>query len=67
MKPKPDAAAEHANLFDDDPQEADALLAAADLKAPTEGSINAFLINTGTKLTLIEAAPVCSTAPVAGT
>jgi glyoxylase-like metal-dependent hydrolase (beta-lactamase superfamily II) len=54
MKPKPGAPAERSNLFDDDPQEAAALLAAADLKAPTEGSINAFLINTGTKLILID-------------
>ncbi|MEI9984439.1 MAG: MBL fold metallo-hydrolase [Aliidongia sp.] len=54
MKPKPGAAAERSNLFDDNPQEANALLAAADLQAPTEGSINAFLINTGTKLVLID-------------
>jgi len=54
MKPKPGASAERSNLFDDNPQEANTLLAAADLKAPTEGSINAFLINTGTKLILID-------------
>ena len=54
MKPKPGASAERAKLFDDNPEEASALLAAADLKAPTEGSINAFLINTGTKLILID-------------
>jgi len=39
-KPKPGASAERSNLFDDNPQEANVLLAAADLKAPTEGSIN---------------------------
>lgn len=33
---------------------ADRLLAAAYLKAPVEGSINAFLVNTGTKLVLID-------------
>ncbi len=54
MKPKPGRPAERSKLFDDNPQEANALLAAADLKAPTEGSINAFLINTGTKLILID-------------
>jgi glyoxylase-like metal-dependent hydrolase (beta-lactamase superfamily II) len=54
MKPKPNASAERSKLFDDNPQEANTLLAAADLKAPTEGSINAFLINTGTKLILID-------------
>ena len=41
-------------LFDNNPAEANALLAASDLKAPTEGSINAFLVNTGTKLILID-------------
>jgi glyoxylase-like metal-dependent hydrolase (beta-lactamase superfamily II) len=54
MKPKPGGSAERSKLFDDDRQEANALLAAADLKAPTEGSINAFLVNTGTKLILID-------------
>ncbi|MEE3623543.1 MBL fold metallo-hydrolase [Nitrospirillum sp. BR 11752] len=34
--------------------DADTLLAAADLSAPVEGSINAFLINTGAKLILID-------------
>jgi glyoxylase-like metal-dependent hydrolase (beta-lactamase superfamily II) len=38
-----------------DPGLADRLLAAAWLKAPVEGSINAFLVNTGTKLVLIDA------------
>jgi glyoxylase-like metal-dependent hydrolase (beta-lactamase superfamily II) len=42
------------NLFEHDPGEANALLAASDLTAPTEGSINAFLVNTGTKLILID-------------
>lgn len=41
-------------LFDNNPNEANALLAASDLKVPTEGSINAFLVNTGTKLVLID-------------
>jgi glyoxylase-like metal-dependent hydrolase (beta-lactamase superfamily II) len=54
MKPKPKAPTERSKLFDDNPGEANTLLAAADLKAPTEGSINAFLINTGTKLILID-------------
>jgi glyoxylase-like metal-dependent hydrolase (beta-lactamase superfamily II) len=54
MGPKPGTPSERSNLFDDKPQEANTLLAAADLKAPTEGSINAFLINTGTKLILID-------------
>src|SRR5271170_3519550 len=54
IKPKPGASAERSNLFSDNPQEPNTLLAAADLKAPTEGSINAFLINTGTKLILID-------------
>lgn len=35
-------------------KESDALLASADLSAPVEGSINAFLINTGNKLILID-------------
>jgi glyoxylase-like metal-dependent hydrolase (beta-lactamase superfamily II) len=41
-------------LFKDDPAKANALLAASDLTAPTEGSINAFLVNTGSKLVLID-------------
>jgi glyoxylase-like metal-dependent hydrolase (beta-lactamase superfamily II) len=41
-------------LADVKPGEADALLAAVDLKAPVEGSINAFLINTGNRLILID-------------
>jgi hypothetical protein len=55
------------NLFDHDPDEANALLAASDLTAPTEGSINAFLVNTGTKLILIEAVPERFTGRAAGT
>jgi hypothetical protein len=50
MAPKPGVPSERTKLFEDNSQQANALLAAADLKAPTEGSINAFLINTGTKL-----------------
>src|ERR1700735_5511344 len=45
---------ERTKLFKDDPAKANALLAASDLTAPTEGSINAFLVNTGTKLILID-------------
>ena len=41
-------------LFASDPSEAATLLKAANLTAPTEGSINAFLINTGKKLILID-------------
>ncbi|GGY03371.1 MBL fold metallo-hydrolase [Massilia dura] len=43
-----------ASLDSTDPGLADKLLAAAWLKAPVEGSINAFLVNTGTKLILID-------------
>jgi hypothetical protein len=46
--------AKRSKLFDINAAEADALLAAADLTAPTEGSINAFLINTGSRLVLID-------------
>jgi glyoxylase-like metal-dependent hydrolase (beta-lactamase superfamily II) len=53
-KPKPGVEAARSKLFDDEPGEANALLAASDLKVPTEGSINAFLVNTGTKLILID-------------
>jgi glyoxylase-like metal-dependent hydrolase (beta-lactamase superfamily II) len=53
-KPTPGSGAKRSRLFDNNPQAANALLAAADLKAPTEGSINAFLVNTGTKLVLID-------------
>jgi glyoxylase-like metal-dependent hydrolase (beta-lactamase superfamily II) len=44
-----------ASLDSTDPGLADRLLAAAWLKAPVEGSINAFLVNTGTKLILVDA------------
>jgi glyoxylase-like metal-dependent hydrolase (beta-lactamase superfamily II) len=52
---KPGVGSERSKLFDVNPGEANALLAASDLKVPTEGSINAFLVNTGTKLVLIDA------------
>jgi glyoxylase-like metal-dependent hydrolase (beta-lactamase superfamily II) len=51
---KPGSRTERSKLFDDNPGGANALLAAADLRVPTEGSINAFLVNTGTKLVLID-------------
>lgn len=41
-------------LSEASPGEADALLAAAHLAAPVEGSINAFVINTGSRLVLID-------------
>jgi len=41
-------------LAENHPGKADAVLAASDLAAPVEGSINAFLINTGNKLVLID-------------
>ncbi|MFX5705626.1 hypothetical protein ABTE52_21805, partial [Acinetobacter baumannii] len=41
-------------LADDHPGEAEARLAASDLPSPVEGSINAFLVNTGDKLILID-------------
>jgi glyoxylase-like metal-dependent hydrolase (beta-lactamase superfamily II) len=53
-KARADKSAARSKLFTDDPEQANALLAASDLKAPTEGSINAFLINTGSKLVLID-------------
>jgi hypothetical protein len=55
MLTKAGAGSERSKLFDINPGEANALLAASDLKVPTEGSINAFLVNTGTKLVLIDA------------
>ena len=42
------------SLADASPGEMESLLAAAHLFAPVEGSINAFLINTGTRLVLID-------------
>ena len=41
-------------LADANPDETDVLLAAVDLRAPLEGSINAFLINTGAQLVLMD-------------
>jgi glyoxylase-like metal-dependent hydrolase (beta-lactamase superfamily II) len=49
-----DLASGRAKLFEKNSKEATDLLAASDLTAPTEGSINAFLVNTGTKLILID-------------
>jgi glyoxylase-like metal-dependent hydrolase (beta-lactamase superfamily II) len=54
MKAKPGVETERSKLFVDYAGEANALLAASDLKVPTEGAINAFLVNTGTKLILID-------------
>src|SRR6202161_4466431 len=53
-KAKTGASSGRLNLFEHDPDKANALLAASDLTAPTEGSINAFLVNTGSKLVLID-------------
>jgi len=44
----------HELLTDTNPGELEAALATVDLRAPPEGSINAFLINTGTNLILID-------------
>jgi glyoxylase-like metal-dependent hydrolase (beta-lactamase superfamily II) len=52
-KAKPGVEAERSKLFVDHPGEANALLAASDLAVPTEGWINAFLVNTGTKIILV--------------
>lgn len=41
-------------LSDDRPGQAEASLAASSLSLPLEGSINAFLVNTGTRLVLID-------------
>jgi glyoxylase-like metal-dependent hydrolase (beta-lactamase superfamily II) len=43
-----------AKLFAERPEEAISLLRSTDQTVPTEGSINAFLINTGSKLILID-------------
>jgi glyoxylase-like metal-dependent hydrolase (beta-lactamase superfamily II) len=48
------ANSDRVKLLDIDPKEANTLLAAAYLSIPTEGSINAFLVNTGSKLILID-------------
>lgn len=53
-KAKADRSAVRSKLFQDHLDEANGLLAASDLTAPTEGSINAFLVNTGSKLVLID-------------
>jgi glyoxylase-like metal-dependent hydrolase (beta-lactamase superfamily II) len=53
-KAKPGISGGRSKLFQDYADEASALLAASDLTAPMEGSINAFLINTGNKLILID-------------
>jgi glyoxylase-like metal-dependent hydrolase (beta-lactamase superfamily II) len=50
----PGSSSGRAKLFEKNLKEANDLLAAADVTAPTEGSINAFLVNTGTKLILID-------------
>jgi glyoxylase-like metal-dependent hydrolase (beta-lactamase superfamily II) len=50
----PGSSSGRARLFEKNLKEANDLLAAADVTAPTEGSINAFLVNTGTKLILID-------------
>jgi glyoxylase-like metal-dependent hydrolase (beta-lactamase superfamily II) len=50
----PHAGLGQAKLFDINPGKAHALLAGSDLTVPTEGSINAFLVNTGAKLVLID-------------
>jgi glyoxylase-like metal-dependent hydrolase (beta-lactamase superfamily II) len=53
-KAKVGAPGVRSKLFQDYADEASALLAASDLTAPMEGSINAFLVNTGSKLVLID-------------
>jgi glyoxylase-like metal-dependent hydrolase (beta-lactamase superfamily II) len=53
-KTKADRSAARSKLFQDHLDEANGLLAASDLTAPTEGSINAFLVNTGSKLVLTD-------------
>jgi glyoxylase-like metal-dependent hydrolase (beta-lactamase superfamily II) len=55
LKPGNDGASGSRELLSTaSPGETDAALAAIDLRAPPEGSINAFLINTGSKLVLID-------------
>jgi glyoxylase-like metal-dependent hydrolase (beta-lactamase superfamily II) len=52
-KPKNDGESESRELLSSaSPGQIDAALAAVDLRAPPEGSLSAFLINTGTKLIL---------------
>jgi glyoxylase-like metal-dependent hydrolase (beta-lactamase superfamily II) len=50
----PDGDRKAVKLTENHPGKADALLAASELAAPVEGSINAFLVNTGDKLILID-------------
>jgi len=55
LKPAVEGGTESRELLSTaNPGETDAALAAIDLRAPPEGSINAFLINTGEKLILID-------------
>ena len=49
-----DGSSKRVKLFQAHPEEARSALAAVDLTAPTEGSINAFLINTGKQLILVD-------------
>ena len=49
-----DGSSKRAKLFQAHPGEARSALAAVDLTAPTEGSINAFLVNTGKQLILVD-------------
>ena len=53
-KSRDGSGAKRPKLFDVDAAEAAKLLAQAAVAAPTEGSINAFLVNTGSKLVLID-------------
>lgn len=54
-RPVPDGSpASQVSLAEANPGEMESLLAALHLSAPVEGSINAFLINTGTRLVLID-------------
>jgi len=50
----PQGSSDEQNYYDKDRQRADHLLAATFQKVPPEGSINAFLVNTGSKLVLID-------------
>jgi glyoxylase-like metal-dependent hydrolase (beta-lactamase superfamily II) len=53
-KAKADPSAGRSKLFQHHLDEANSLLSMSNLTAPTEGSINAFLVNTGSKLVLID-------------
>ena len=48
IKAGPDTDAKRSKLFEANAAEANALFGASDLKVPTEGPINACLVNTGT-------------------